>query len=326
MAHGSFYKPGVYAAIDIGTVTCRLLIARIDADGALQEILRETNICNLGMGVDSSHRLMDESIERTVTVLSRYSRLIEDAKAHLRDTCETDSLCVRIIATSASRDAENADVFQKKIVEQTTLDLDVIPGEEEAMLSFTGASSVFPGEQVVVLDIGGGSTEIIAGQSGEAPTYAHSFDIGCRRITERYLQSDPPAQGEIDAARAFISSEMKPYLDLLGEQGFFRGRVVAVAGTATSAVSMRDQMVEYDPQKVHGSLVTQTDVDHLLARLSALTLEQRKHVIGLEPERAGVVIAGLIILQTIMELAKVESVTVSEYDILQGIILNNACS
>lgn len=316
------YKPGLYAAVDIGTVTCRLFIARIDAEGSFEEIVRETNICNLGVGVDSTHRLDEEAIERTVAVLCQYSSLIEATEKRLASSV----LQVRVVATSASRDAENAVDFQQKVKEQTLFELEVIPGTQEAALSFKGASSVFPGEQVVVIDIGGGSTEIVAGLSGHMPQYAQSFDIGCRRITERFLLSDPPLPSEIDTAREYITQVMELYLSRLQEEGAFAGLIVAVAGTATSAVSMRENMVHYDPQKVHGVVVSRADVNALFDRLKELTLEQRKRIVGLEPARAGVVVAGLLIMQTIMKLVGAKSFTVSECDILQGIVLDKACS
>lgn len=313
------YKPGLYAAIDIGTVTCRLLIASVDASGHINEILRKATICNLGVGVDSEHRLQDDAIARTVSVLCGYSNAIEQVALH-----EGADIHVRTIATSASRDAQNAHEFQDQVAELAHLKLEVIPGQEEAALSFKGASSAFPGNRVVVLDIGGGSTEIIAGEGALTPEYAHSFDIGCRRLTDRYLKSDPPTKEELQKAAEFTTQELAPYLDMLRSHGCLSGQVIGVAGTATSAVSMRDAMVVYDPLKVHGSKISRGDVDGLLKRLSGLTHARRKQIVGLEPERASVVVAGLLILQCIMECADLDFITVSESDILQGLILKIA--
>lgn len=319
MACDHSYKPGLYAAIDIGTVTCRLLIASVDVSGCISEVMRKTNICNLGVGVDSTHRLQDDAIARTVSVLRDYSDALEQIALR-----EDANICVRAIATSATRDAQNANEFQKQVAEFTRLKLEVIPGQEEAALSFTGASCAFPGARVVVIDIGGGSTEIIAGMSAADPEYAHSFDIGCRRLTERFLISDPPTKEELQSAFDYAMQMLAPYLDMLQAKGCFSGQVVGVAGTATSVVSMRDAMIVYDPLKVHGSKVMRADVDELFERLSALTLAQRKQVVGLEPERAQVVVAGLLILRCIMERAALDFITVSESDILQGLILDSA--
>ena len=197
-------------------------------------------------------------------------------------------------------------------------------GEKEAALSFAGASSAFPGESVIVLDVGGGSSEIIAGQAGGAPRHAHSFNIGCRRVTERYFQDDPPAQEQVDAAGAWIASEMREYLDGLKADGFGESRVVAVAGTATSVISMREEMEAYDSSRVHGAEASRADIDGLLARLGAMTLAERERVTGLDPQRAPVIVAGVLILQQIMEALGIGSFTVSERDILHGIILDAA--
>lgn len=304
-----------FAAIDIGTVTCRLLIADVDDAGAIHDVRRETNICNLGVGVDKTRRLAPESIERVGTVIESYAAIMRDEQPE-----GAGPMPVLAVATSASRDAENADDFKARLA-QAGLQLSIVPGEREAALSFAGASSAFPGEQVVVLDVGGGSTEIIAGQAGGEPVRAHSFNVGCRRVTERCLHSDPPTPEELDAASAWIADEFRTYLGELREAGLLDGRVVAVAGTATSIVSMREQMVEYDSSRVHRATVTTADIDALLERLAAMTTEERRHVVGLDPGRAPVIVAGLLILKQIMALAGADSFTVSECDILHGIIM-----
>ena len=304
-----------YAAIDIGTVTCRLLIADVDDTGAIHDVRRETNICNLGVGVDKTRRLAPESIERVGAVIENYAAIMRDEQPE-----GEGPMPVLAVATSASRDAENADDFKARLA-QAGLQLSIVPGEREAALSFAGASSAFPGEQVVVLDVGGGSTEIIAGQAGGEPERAHSFNVGCRRVTERFLHSDPPAPEELEAASAWIADEFRAYLDELREAGLLDGRVVAVAGTATSVVSMREQMVEYDSSRVHRATVTSADIEALLERLAAMTTEERRHIVGLDPGRAPVIVAGLLILQQIMRLAGADSFTVSECDILHGIIM-----
>ena len=168
------------------------------------------------------------------------------------------------------------------------------------------------------------SSEIIAGQAGGAPRHAHSFNIGCRRVTERYFQDDPPAQEQVDAAGAWIASEMREYLDGLKADGFGESRVVAVAGTATSVISMREEMEAYDSSRVHGAEASRADIDGLLARLGAMTLAERERVTGLDPQRAPVIVAGVLILQQIMEALGIGSFTVSERDILHGIILDAA--
>lgn len=312
------FQPGRYAAIDIGTVTARLLVADIDEQGNIAELHRDHAICNLGVGVDKTRRLAEDAIARTGETVARFVKDIEE----LQPT-EGPSICVIANATSASRDAENSADFVG-ILADLGIELQVIPGEKEAGLSFAGASSAFPGERVVVLDVGGGSTEIITGQAGQAPEHAHSFNIGCRRVTERFLAGDPPSRDELDAAAEWISDSMRGYIETLQNDGYRSCRYIAVAGTATSVISMRENMVVYDSSRVHGAVATRDDIDSLLARLSSITLEDRKQVVGLDPGRAPVIVAGVLILQQIMDVAGIDSFTTSERDILHGILLDAA--
>ena len=203
-------RPGRYAAIDIGTVTCRMLVADIDEAGALHELRREYAITNLGEGVDASGVLKPEAMQRVADVVARYQAIL--------DACEPEDgggITVTAVATSASRDARNADEFVALLAE-AGITLTVVPGEREAALSFAGASCDFAGERILVVDVGGGSTELVAGQAGEAPVQAHSFDIGCRRVTEKFLEADPPSDEELGRARAWIAEEMRSYFDDLG--------------------------------------------------------------------------------------------------------------
>ena len=349
-------KPGRYAAIDIGTVTARLLVADVEADGTITELKRDTAICNLGVGVDKTGVLDPAAIARVEEVVGRFVRTIDE----LQPADAGSSIVVTANATSASRDAKNSGDFVN-VLAKLGITLSVIPGEKEAALSFAGATSAFPGERVVVLDVGGGSSEIIAGQAGGEPVHAHSFNIGCRRVTERYLHDDPPAQQQLDDAAAWIADEMREYLGKLVADGFggtadaacepceasceggaagagagaqdlgeeaskdaASCRVVAVAGTATSIISMREQMDVYDSSRVHGAVATREDIDGMLARLGAMTLDERKQVVGLDPGRAPVIVAGMLILQQIMQGLGTDSFTVSERDILHGIILDAA--
>lgn len=315
---GYRYRAGRYAAIDIGTVTARLLVVDVAEDGRLEELWRDQAICNLGVGVDKTGYLEPEAISRVQEVVSRFVAKLEQLAP-----ADGSGIVVTANATSASRDASNSGDFVA-VLADLGIELQVIPGEKEAGLSFSGASSAFPGERVIVLDVGGGSTEIIAGQAGGVPQYAHSFNIGCRRVTERFFKKDPPTQSELDEAGAWISESMREYLDTVLGDGFAGCRVVAVAGTATSVVSMREQMEVYDSSRVHGAEVTRSDIDGMLAKLAPCTLEERKCVVGLDPGRAPVIVAGVLILQQIMQTAGLDAFTVSERDILHGIVLDAA--
>ncbi|ACV22978.1 Guanosine-5'-triphosphate,3'-diphosphate pyrophosphatase [Slackia heliotrinireducens] len=305
------------AAIDIGTVTSRLYIADVTSEG-ISPIVRRSVITNLGLGVDATGVLMQESIDRTVAQVAEYKREIDAVGG-------VDRLVA--LATSASRDAENSADFVGKLGE-LGVTLTVIPGEREAALAFLGAANEFRGEDVLVVDSGGGSTEVIFGRAEaegglvpETRIYArHSFNIGCRRITERFLHSDPPSPEEMDAARAWAKEGMADFF----AQGLPCQRVIAVAGTATSVVSVRDEMVPYDSSRVHKATVTRADLDDVASRLCALPLEERRKMPGLQPQRAAVMPAGVGVLQVVMDLAGVDSMTISESDLLQGIVLDAA--
>ena len=316
LTHG--FVAGRYAAIDIGTVTCRMLVADVDAAGAIHEVDREYAITNLGEGVDAAGVLAPAAILRTVETVGGYcavrDRLAEQGAPIVKTVA---------VATSASRDAENSDEFVQRLTKLGVV-LSVIPGSKEAGLSFSGASCDFPGQDLMVVDIGGGSTEMVVGRAGQAPAWAHSFDIGCRRVTEKFIRTDPPASDELDRAREWVSQQLARRLGEAGKAGITPERLVAVAGTATTVVAVRDQMRVYDSTKVHKALVTRQQLDRQYAELAAMPLEQRSQVVGLDPGRAPVIVAGLVIMQAVMDAVGVDGFTVSETDILHGIILDAA--
>ena len=306
-----------YAAIDIGTVTCRLLIADVH-ESSLTELRREVVITNLGEGVDATGVLKPEAMERVAAQMTRFLAIIDEYRSSEHPHVEIIAL-----ATSASRDAENAHEFVA-MLDRLGIRLTVIPGEREAALSFLGASSSFIGEDLLVVDIGGGSTEIIAGTGGSAPVFKHSFDIGCRRVTERYLPSDPPTGEELRLAKGKTRSSMAPEFDALAATGFEPKRMIAVAGTATSIVSVHERMKVYDSAKVHKTVVDSDAFESVYSELRSVPLAERKQIVGLQPGRASVIVAGMVIMETVLELAGMSEFTVSETDILQGIILDAA--
>ncbi len=305
-----------YAAIDIGTVTARLLVADVDEQGALHELYRRSEIVNLGAGVDETGMLAPDAIDRVCAVVAQYRTAIDELSGD-------ELIVVRCLATSASRDARNADEFANRLAE-LGVELSVIPGEYEAQLSFLGASGSFLGERLLVSDVGGGSTELIAGVAGEGVVYSHSFNIGSRRATERLLQSDPPTRAEQEDLAAWVQEEFTPFFNELQSLGFVPQRYVAVAGTATTAVSIDRGMEQYQPDVVHGSAVDAETLDALIRHLAALPLEERVKVVGLQPKRAPIIVAGFIILQQVLKLSGLPSFTASETDILEGIILDSA--
>lgn len=311
-------QPGRYAAIDIGTVTCRMLVADVDAQGVLHELDREYAITNLGEGVDASGVLKSQAMQRVAQAVDRYCGVRDSFVTPGNPTIHTIAL-----ATSAARDARNAHEFTD-LLAQRGVTLTVIPGQREAALSFRGASCDFAGERLIVVDIGGGSTEVVAGQAGGDPQCAHSFNIGCRRVTEKFFTCDPPSEGELAQARAWIAEGMQSYFQKLSDFGFRGSRVVAVAGTATTVVSIHEAMEVYDSSRVHKAQVTRAMLDKVYDRLRSVPLAERQGIVGLDPGRAPVIVAGMIILQEVLRAAGATSFTVSESDILHGIILDAA--
>lgn len=305
---------GRYAAIDIGTVTCRMLVVDVGESG-LHELTREYAITNLGEGVDATGELKPEAIDRVVRAI--------DGFLAVRDSLSTpDHPVVRTVAvaTSAARDARNAAEFAARLRERG-IELSVIPGSREAALSFSGASIDFSGERLMVVDVGGGSTEVVMGMGGAEPVCAHSFNVGCRRVTEKFLASDPPAPEELARARAWIREQMASWFADQAKEAASLERVVAVAGTATTVVSIRERMETYDSSRVHKARVSRQELLEVYERLAALPLSKRMQVVGLDPKRAPVMVAGLLILLEVLDFAGIDAFTVSETDILHGITL-----
>jgi exopolyphosphatase/guanosine-5'-triphosphate,3'-diphosphate pyrophosphatase len=303
------------AAIDIGTVTTRLFIADV-APGSIVEVARSTDITHLGEGLGATGRLSDAAMARVAAVIERYAATI----------AETGAEKVTAMATSASRDAENGADFLALLATHGIVP-QIIPGEREARLSFSGATAeVEPVEDLLVVDLGGGSTELILGDVIEEDGLrsidiqkARSVDVGSKRLTERFLLSDPPTPEELAEGREWATRELRPYFDTLRDRP---RHMIAVAGTATSLSAIRQGLSLYDPDLIHCSCLTGSDLADLTEMLAAMTLEERKNVPGLDPGRAPVIVAGALILETVVALAGLDSATVSEHDILYGILLD----
>lgn len=321
------------AAIDIGTVTTRFLVARVHwprrggAPFLLEEIC-ECRITNLGRGVDATGRLKASAMLRVRDAIEEFAAILK-----ARFDCTFADIPLAAVTTSASRDAENSREFMD-LIRDCGVELSVITGEREAELTFAGASGEYAGEPIMVVDIGGGSTEIIVGLGGRPPARLASFDVGCRRLTERYFAAADAQGGEesvevltddvIRAAEEDARATLEPFFEGLAKVGFSPDRIVAVAGTATSVVSIRDEMEVYDASAVHGACVTREELESVFDKLRSIDLDERRHVVGLQPERADVIVAGLIILRAVLDLANIDCFNASESDILQGMILDKA--
>jgi len=301
------------AAIDCGTNSIRLLVADVDTDGGtLVDLDRRMEIVRLGHGVDSTGRLSDEALARTFDACDRYAEVLRDLGAQR----------VRFVATSASRDAENRDDFVRGVLARIGVEPEVVSGDEEARLSFTGATRGLTGAQppYLVVDIGGGSTEFVVGT--DEPLAARSVDIGCVRLTERHLRSDPPSRAEVaaliadaDAAIA-LAGEAVPFADAR--------TLVGLAGSVTTAAALALGLEQYDPVAIHGARISAAAVAGVSDRLLASTHAERSSVAVIHPGRLDVLNAGILVLRRILDLTGLPEVLVSEHDILDGIALSVA--
>jgi exopolyphosphatase/guanosine-5'-triphosphate,3'-diphosphate pyrophosphatase len=285
------------AAIDLGTNTTRLLVADVDGStgtGSVDEVLRRSIITRLGEGVDERRRLLPLPIARVRNVLSEYRRDAERLGAER----------TLLVATSAVRDAENGEAFLGEIEWSYGFATRQLTGDEEAAMMLRGIGT---GRQVdertLVLDIGGGSTELVL-----APN-SISLDIGSVRLTERFLHSDPPSADELAACASYVRSQL-PSLDVQ--------RAVGVAGTITSIAALDLGLAEYDRERVHGHLLSRDGAVRQLARLAALPLADRRQLPALDPERAPVIVGGAIIVVAVLQECGLDGLEVSERDILHG--------
>lgn len=306
------------AAIDIGTVSTRLLVADVDGD-RVDEIVRHTRITHLGKDLATTGRLSPEGAEAVFSVVAGF----------IRESRELGVEEFAVAATSASRDAADGPEFIARL-SSLGIEPHVIAGSREAFLAFRGATAGLSQEAVLVCDLGGGSTELILGSSraGEGGTpgvvdikAARSIDCGSRRVTDRFLHSDPPAPTELEEAQRWVTEQFRRYFDGLKEEP---QSLLALAGTATTLSAIHRGEAEYDPAQIHGSCLTGADLAQLREDLSLLTLEERKRVPGLDPARAAVIVAGALILETVVALSGRDSTTVSEHDILYGLLLEGA--
>ena len=301
------------AAIDIGTVTCRLLVADV-RQGQVVPVARAYEVTNLGEGVDASGVISAAALARVEAAVRRFTQMRD---AH--STAEHPVEKTVIMSTSAARDAHNADEFAAMIA-ACGLELQVISGQREAELTFAGAAmAARPGAPVAVVDVGGGSTEVSFGVAGAGISAARSFDVGCRRMTERFFRHDPPLPEEVEAARAWACEQFAAWCPGASAERQPR-ELIAVAGTATSAIAMEKELAVYDPAQVHGACLSLSRLEALFARLAAMTEAQRERVTGLDPRRAPVITAGLLILICAMRTFGFSAFTASESDILQGML------
>jgi exopolyphosphatase/guanosine-5'-triphosphate,3'-diphosphate pyrophosphatase len=297
------------AAVDLGTNSTRLLVADVE-DGRLDEVSRRQKITRLGEGVDERKRLLPAPIARVRNVLTDYRREAEKLGAER----------ILAVATSAVRDAENGEAFLGEVEWSYGFQTRMLSGDEEAQLTFRGAST---GREVVddtlVIDIGGGSTEVVVG-GPDGLRFHDSLDVGGVRMTERFLHSDPPTDEELDACgaavRALLAKRVPP--------GVRPRTAIGVAGTITSLAALDLGLTEYDPVQVHGHRLSRAGVLRQLERLASLPLAERREIPALDPDRAPVIVAGTLILREVLDYFGLDGLEASERDILDGAALEAA--
>jgi exopolyphosphatase/guanosine-5'-triphosphate,3'-diphosphate pyrophosphatase len=295
----------IVAVIDIGSNSTRLLIAEV-SDGRISEVERQSRVTRLGRGVDLSGQLSAEAIEAACEAIADYVAICREAGVEL----------IEAIATSAVRDASNGSAFVAELRERFALSARVLDGEEEARLTYLGATCEHsPSEPTLVVDIGGGSTELIVG-TGEEIAFHTSLQAGVVRHSERHISHDPPSTVELEA----LASDVRMLIEgaTSGQPGATASAGIAVAGTPTSLASIEIGLEPYDPKQVHGHTLTLASIQRLLSQLASSPLSKRAETKGLHPDRAPNIVAGVVILVETMRAFGLDSIEVSEHDILYG--------
>ena|SRR5437899_1350336 len=299
------------AAIDCGTNSIRLLVADADpSTGRLDDLVRRMEIVRLGQDVDRTGRLADAALARTFSACRDYASEVKRLGAER----------VRFVATSATRDAENSSDFVRGVLDILGVEPEVVSGDEEAALSFAGATHELIGQGDVadpylVLDIGGGSTEFVLGS--ETPVAGRSIDIGCVRMTERHLHSDPPTRAEVAAATADVDAaidRVEQFVPIRDAK-----TLVGLAGSVTTVAGIALDLPEYDPTVIHHSRIPADRVYAITERLLSMSHAERVEIPVMHPGRVDVIGAGALVLARVLARLDVDEVLVSEHDILDGI-------
>jgi exopolyphosphatase / guanosine-5'-triphosphate,3'-diphosphate pyrophosphatase len=291
------------AVIDVGTNSTRLLVADVE-DGKVAPLERRSTVTRLGRGVDLSGHLASEAIEDVCGAIGSYVGIVEELEAEMVDA----------IATSAVRDADNGSAFVAELRERFALSARVLDGEEEARSTYLGATAEAPpDEPTLVVDIGGGSTELVVGQGSEV-SFHDSLQAGVVRHSERCISSDPPTAGELEA----LATDVRGLIESSVGAGVQADRGIAVAGTPTSLAAVEMRLEPYDPSRVHGHVLALPSIQRMLSQLASVSLAERIEIPGLHPDRAPTIVAGVVILVEVMRAFELEQITVSEHDILYG--------
>jgi exopolyphosphatase / guanosine-5'-triphosphate,3'-diphosphate pyrophosphatase len=299
------------AALDVGTNSTRLLVADVDGGSVVAEHAREMIITRLGKGVDRTGRFDPAALRRTLDVLAGYEATCRRLGVSRR----------RVVATSATRDAGNRQEFLDGVRALLGVDAEVLSGEEEAATAFRGATHDLPGEErTLVVDIGGGSTELIVGTG--TPEAMVSLDLGCVRLHERHLHSDPPTAAEVAALRADAAARLATVTGTLDPAS--AERVVGVAGTITTVTAIGLGLDSYDPQRIHRSALSAAEIASVAEKLAAMTVAERAALPVMAEGREDVIAAGALLLDQLVRTFGFPRVIASETDILDGVLLGLA--
>jgi exopolyphosphatase / guanosine-5'-triphosphate,3'-diphosphate pyrophosphatase len=302
------------AVVDLGTNTTRLLVADV-LDGRVKELTRRNTVTRLGERVDSGGELIESAMERVFNALAEYRQAIDELGAERTVA----------VATSAFRDASNAEHFRQELKDRFDIEARIISGDEEAQLTFAGATAERPagGDPLLVLDIGGGSTEFVVGRAGEDPSFHVSTQAGSVRQTERHISDDPPPGEQVEALAEDVQAIIEAQVPATVRSGVRDG--IAVAGTPTSLAAIDQELDPYDSTKVHGYRLKLDTCERILDVLAAIPEPERRQVVGLHPDRAPTIVAGAVILVESMKAFGLAEIEVGEHDILYGAALQTAC-
>jgi exopolyphosphatase / guanosine-5'-triphosphate,3'-diphosphate pyrophosphatase len=300
-----------FAGIDIGTLTCRLLIADLASGHPLTELRSERRILRLGEGVDQTKRLSSAAMDRVIHCLQEWRNVIDDYQVKASS----------VVATSAVRDSTNRDEFLERVKREAGFDVEVISGEEEARRTLLGIRSGLPAgvTDILALDIGGGSTEFILDRPGRKPI-VQSIDIGVVRLCERVLHHDPPTAEELRQAREWVTRETKAAV--AGMADCQQATFVGTAGTITSLAAMAQKLQTYEPARIHNYRLSLESIRELEHTLLGRNKAERIGLPGLEKGREEVIVAGAIIIQTIMETLGREECLVSDLGLREGVLID----
>lgn len=299
--------------IDIGTNSMRLLIADYK-NNKIENRKKYINITRIGQGVDDKGYITEEALERNLNALKEF------ADKCIEEKCEK----VYCMGTSALRDSKNGQDFVNRAKELTNIDVKIICGEEESNIGFMGVLEGAGGDKsnyILVLDIGGGSTEFIVGNE-DGIKFCKSENVGALRMTEKFITTDPISDEEFSKMSGFIEKTISSTLDKI--KGMHVSKLVGIGGAITSLSAMNQQLEVYSMEKVHNSVVTKKDLEKILQNLKKMTLSDKKTIKGLQPKRADIITAGVKILHIVMEKLEIEKIMISEYDNLEGLICQNS--